>query len=204
MNWEQETDRNSSGESGKSSPDPETTLKWDLQVEQDTSMPPPAPTIRELFNMPVNNMELALENLWIDDGEFILIYLLFIFISVFVHLSGDYSDRSKSFPLMRPETGLGNSSLGLEDLATKFPEIFCDENLIQEMFGVFVFERSNGEPWGSSGESQMFGDYFDLEPSKFGVIGDKTLAKKSSKEPESYSEEFVEMFGAWCDEQLAK
>ena len=87
MNWvlSQETDRNSSGESGKSSPDPETTLKWDLQVEQDTSMPPPAPTIRELFNMPVNNMELALENLWIDDGEFILIYLLFIFISVFVH-----------------------------------------------------------------------------------------------------------------------
>ena len=85
MNWEQETDRNSSGESGKSSPDPETDLKWDLQVEPGTSMPPPATTIRELFTMPVNNMELALDNLWIDDGEFILIYLLFIFISVFVH-----------------------------------------------------------------------------------------------------------------------
>ena len=105
---------------------------------------------------------------------------------------------------MRPETRLGNSSLGLEDLADKFPEVFCDENLIQEMFGVFVFERCNGEPWGSSVESQMFGDYFDPEPSKFGVIGDKTPAKMTSKEPESYSEEFVEMFGAWCDEQLAK
>ena len=111
---------------------------------------------------------------------------------------------------MRPEFSgmelkrLGNSSLGLEDLANKFPEVICDENLIQEMFGVFVFERCNGEPWGSSVESQMFGDYFDLEPSKFGVIGDKTPAKMSSKEPESYSEEFVEMFGAWCDEQLAK
>ena len=105
---------------------------------------------------------------------------------------------------MRPETGLGNSSLGLEDLADKFPEVLCDENLIQEMFGVFVFERCNGEPLGSSVESQMFGDFFDLEPSKFGVIGDKTPAMMSSKEPESYSEEFVEMFGAWCDEQLAK
>ena len=76
MRWEQETDRNSSGESGKSTPDPETLREWGLQVKRDTSMPPP--TSGSIITMPVNYILDSLS--WTDNenGKFLF--------SFYVHL----------------------------------------------------------------------------------------------------------------------
>merc|ERR1739843_5578 len=114
MNWvlSQESDRNSSGESGKSSPEPGQVR--DVQLKPDTSMPPPVPVTCKPFTMPVNNM---LDSLRTDKG--------------------DFSDSSDSWPLMQPETGLGTSSLGLGELANKFQELRSSSGESQEMFGVW-------------------------------------------------------------------
>ena len=72
MNWvlSQESDRNSSGESGKSTPEPGQVR--DVQLKPDTSMPPPAPVTSKPFTMPVNSMNYMLDSLRTDKGEFIL------------------------------------------------------------------------------------------------------------------------------------
>ena len=67
----QETDRNSSGESGKSTPDPETLREWGLQVKRDTSMPPPASG--PVITMPLNYILDSLSWTDNDNGKFILI-----------------------------------------------------------------------------------------------------------------------------------
>ena len=77
MNWvlSQESDRNSSGESGKSTPEPIQVRG--VQLKPDTSMPPPAPVTSKPFTMPVNSMNYMLDSLRTDKGEFILKFLFY-------------------------------------------------------------------------------------------------------------------------------
>ena len=74
---QEESDRNSSGESGKSTPEPGRKRGMWLQVGPDTSMPPAGPFDREMLTMPVRRMKY-----WTDNGKIIL---SFIFISVFIN-----------------------------------------------------------------------------------------------------------------------
>ena len=76
---QEESDRNSSGESGKSTPEPGRKRGMWLQVTPDSSMPPSGPYHREMLmpTMPARSIKY-----WTDNGKFIL---SFIFISVFVN-----------------------------------------------------------------------------------------------------------------------
>ena len=82
MNWvlSQETDRNSSGESGKSTPEPDQ-IGW---PKPDTSMPPPNRVPSKPYTMPVNSINFMLDSVWADHGKFIfslsLIKLMYLFI----------------------------------------------------------------------------------------------------------------------------
>jgi len=127
MNWvlSQESDRNSSGESGKSTPEPIQVRG--VQLKPDTSMPPPAPVTSKPFTMPVNSMNYMLDSLRTDKG--------------------DSSDSSDSWPLMQPETGLGTSSLGLGELANKFQELRSSSGESQEMFGVWGNQAPAKRGW---------------------------------------------------------
>jgi len=177
MNWvlSQETDRNSSGESGKSTPEPDH-LGW---PKPDTSMPPPKRVTSKPYTMPVNSINFMLDSVWANNGD-----------------SGD----SDSWPLggWRRSDGLSTSSLGLGGLATKFQELRSSSGESQELFGVWgdqgISKKSYEEPRSSSGESQEL----------FGLWGDLGPSKRSFEEPRSSSEETRDMFDVWCEQQLNK
>ena len=75
MNWvlSQESDRTSSGASGKSTPEPIQVRG--VQLKPDTSMPPPVTS--KPFTMPVNSMNYMLDSLRTDKGKFILKFLFY-------------------------------------------------------------------------------------------------------------------------------
>jgi len=177
MNWvlSQETDRNSSGESGKSTPEPDQ-IGW---PQPDTSMPPPAPVTSKPYTMPVNSINFMLDSVWADHGD---------------------SSDSDSWPIgdWRRSDGLGTSSLGLGELASKFQELRSSSGESQELFAVLgdqgPSKRSYEEPRSSSEDPR---DMFD-------VWCEQQLSKGSSEEPRSSSEESQEMFGAVGDKAPAK
>ena len=128
-------------------------------------------------------------------------YSHFMFISVFDHLSEDSSD---TWPLWRLESALlETSSLGLEDLASKFQELGRSP---------WTTKISNNEPFKFEPLSQdhHVGMFRDIEPGSiseesgkmFGAVGEPVPAKRAG----SSSEELEEIFSlwCWCDEQMAK
>merc|ERR1712025_447755 len=131
------------------------------------------------YTMPVNSINFMLDSVWANNGD---------------------SSDNDSWPLggWGRNDGLGTSSLGLGELASKFQELRSSSGESQEMFGGWgdlgPSKRSYEEPRSYSGEAREL----------FGVWGDLGPSKRSYEEPRSSSEETLDMFDVWCEQQLNK
>merc|ERR1719260_435027 len=102
-------------------------------------MPPPNRVTSKPYTMPGNSINFMLDSVWANHGD---------------------SSDSDSWPLggWRRSNGLGTSSLGLGELATKFQELRSSSGESQELFGVWgdkgPSKRSYEEPRSASGEAR--------------------------------------------------
>merc|ERR1712025_1503151 len=131
------------------------------------------------YTMPVNSINFMLDSVWANNGD---------------------SSDNDSWPLggWGRNDGLGTSSLGLGELASKFQELRSSSGESQEMFG----------GWGDLGPSKRSYEeprsYSEETLDMFDVWCEQQLNKGSSEEPRSSSEESQEMFGAVGDKAPAK